>query len=153
MTPSGTGRVGRNGRGLAPTRRARAAGAITAILVLGVVLAACAPRQPALIEDLAALPGVATDIEVTFLDNPDFDQVDWWEIGYTTADPAATVHAVRDVFISMGRGPIDDANTGHGFTIPDAVEVREIFTTDEATTRILVRIRSEVVDGYRHIDG
>ena len=63
------------------------------------------------------------------------------------------VDAVRDVFVRMGRGPIDDANTGYGFAIPDTVDVHENFTTDETTTKIVVRIHASAVDGYRHIDG
>ncbi len=114
------------------------------------MLAACgAPARPALIADLAALPVQAKSVEVTFLDNPDYDRADWWEIHYTTDHPKETVDAVRHVFIPTG-WPIDDVNDGYGFTATDAVDMHEIYTTDEATTRLVVRINASAIgaDGY-----
>lgn len=132
---------------------ARTVRSIAAPLVIGLPLGACGSSRPALISDLVALPVLATDVEATFLDNPNLDRSDWWEVEYTTASPAETVAAVRDLLIGMGSGPIDDANTGYGFTVLDEVDVHEVFTTDPATTKIVVRIHSSIVDGYRHIDG
>jgi hypothetical protein len=115
---------------------------IGAALALGLLLVGCVtPSRPAVIDTLAALPVEAQSVEVTLLDNPSFDQIDWWEIRYTTTRPKETVQAVRSVVIPSGL-PIDDANEGFGFTAGDGVEVMEVFTTDKVTTKILVRINA-----------
>jgi hypothetical protein len=125
---------------------------VMALLVLALVAAGCA-QQPLLVRTLTGLPVEATNIEVHQLDNPDFEQIDWWEVHYTTAKPKETVDVVRHFLINAIPGAVDDANTGYGFTIGDGVDVHEVYTTDEATTKIVVRVRFEVVDGYVAIDG
>lgn len=123
--------------------------AFLAALGLVVALAGCTNR-PALIEVLAGLPVDATNIEVKVLDNPDLEAIDWWEVHFTTAQPKETVETIRHLLIDTVSGAVDDANEGYGFTIgQDMVDVHEVYTTDEATTKIVVRVRTSVVDGYR----
>jgi hypothetical protein len=133
-------------RGRPLSRRGRA---IALGLLLVLVLAGCADRPP-LIKALTDLPVDATNIEVKLLDNPDLEAIDWWEVHYTTAKPKETVDTIRHLLIDTVSGAVDDANEGYGFTIgQDMVDVHEVYTTDEATTKIVVRVRTSVVDGYR----
>lgn len=119
------------------------------VLVLAAALAGCADRPP-LLNDLTGLPVDATHIEVKLLDNPGLEAIDWWEVHYTTAHPKETVDTIRHFVIKAVSGAVDDANEGFGFTIgQDMVDVHEVYTTDEATTKIVVRVRTSVVDEYR----